>query len=199
MFTGIIKELGRVRSFSGLGNVYKLSVESRIVSKSAVTGDSVAVNGVCLTLTGKDKDVMHFDVMGETAKRTNISKLKYGDVVNLENALKAGDSLSGHFVTGHIDCLGRIREMGRAGADHAIEVSFPEEYQKLVVEKGSVSLDGISLTVGRAGSGTLTVYIIPHTLKMTALSSRRAGDAVNIEFDIIGKYAVNLSAFAINT
>jgi riboflavin synthase len=188
MFTGIVKELGRVHRISGLGGTYKISVEAKDVAIGLNIGDSVSVNGVCLTLTDIDKNVLGFDVMGETFKRTNISKLKIGESVNLEGALRAGDPLGGHFVTGHIDCAGRIKEIRRAGDNYSIEVAFPAEYKKFVVEKGSISLDGISLTIGSVGDGKAVVHIIPHTLKVTTLGSRRPGDEVNIEFDIIGKY-----------
>ena len=193
MFTGIVKELGKVRRISGLGGVYKLSVEAKDIAGGLNIGESVSVNGACLTLTGKDKNVLDFDVMGETFKRTNISKLKIGESVNLELALRAGDPLGGHFVTGHIDCVGRIREIRRASDNYSIEVVFPGEYKKFVVEKGSISLDGISLTVGSVGGGKTIVHIIPHTLKVTTLGSKRPGDEVNIEFDIIGKYALGFA------
>jgi riboflavin synthase len=188
MFTGIVKELGLVRRISGLGGIYKLSVEAKDIAGGLNIGESVSVNGACLTLTGKDKTVLDFDVVGETFNRTNISKLKIGGSVNLESALRVGDPLGGHFVTGHIDCVGRIREIRRASDNYSIEVAFPCEYKKFVVEKGSISLDGISLTVGSVGAGRAIVHIIPHTLKITTLGSKRAGDEVNIEFDIIGKY-----------
>lgn len=188
MFTGIIRELGKIHRMSGLGNIYKISVESKDIVLEVKIGDSVAVNGVCLTLTGKNKNILDFDVMGETAKRTNISNLKYGENVNLESALKAGDPFGGHFVTGHIDCVGRIRDVARSSDNYSVKVSFPEEYRKLIVEKGSIALDGISLTVGKVDGNNATVHIIPHTLKITTLGSKRAGDEVNIEFDIIGKY-----------
>ncbi|MDO8536512.1 MAG: riboflavin synthase [Candidatus Omnitrophota bacterium] len=190
MFTGIVKELGKVRGISGLGSVYKISVEAMNIASGVNIGDSVAVNGVCLTLTGKDKSVLDFDVMGETFKRTNISKLKIGESVNLEGALRVGEQLGGHFVSGHIDCVGRIKNVLRSGDNYSIEVVFPQEYNKLVVEKGSIALDGISLTVGMAGKTGATVHIIPHTLKTTTLGSKRPGDEVNIEFDVIGKYIV---------
>ena len=188
MFTGIVKELGKIRRISGLGGVYKISVEAEDTARGLNIGDSVSINGACLTLTGKDKNILDFDVMGETFNRTNISKLKIGESVNLEGALRAGDPLGGHFVTGHIDCVGKIRQVRRTGDNYSLEVSFPVEYKKFVVEKGSISLDGISLTVGSVRDGNAVVHIIPHTLKVTTLGSRRPGDEVNIEFDIIGKY-----------
>jgi riboflavin synthase len=193
MFTGIIKELGRVRRISGLGGIYKLSVEAKDIAGGLKIGGSVCVNGICLTLTGKDNNILDFDVMGETFKRTNISKLRIGESVNLEDALRAGDPMGGHFVTGHIDCVGRIKDVRRSGDDHSVEVSFPQEYKKFVVEKGSISLDGISLTVGRVSDASAVVHIIPHTLKTTTLGTRRHGDEVNIEFDILGKYILGNS------
>lgn len=193
MFTGIVKEMGKVRRISGLGGVYKLSIEAKDIVPGLNIGDSVSVNGACLTMTGKDKNVLNFDVMGETFNRTNISKLKIDELVNLESALRAGDPLGGHFVTGHIDCLGRIKQIRRTGDNYSIEVTFPGEYKKFVVEKGSISLDGISLTVGSVGDGNAVVHIIPHTLKVTTLGSKRPGGEVNVEFDIIGKYILGLA------
>lgn len=193
MFTGLIKELGTIRNISGLGRLYKLSVETKDIASRVSIGDSVAVNGVCLTLTGKDKNIIEFDVMGETIRRTDLGKLRIGDTVNLEDSLKVGDPLGGHFVSGHIDCVGRIKDIRRAADDVSIEVAFPEEYSALVVEKGSVALDGISLTAGKTGKDSVTVYIIPHTLKMTTLGLKRIGEEVNIEFDIIGKYVANMT------
>lgn len=192
MFTGIIKELGRVCQVSGLGGQYHLSIEAKDIIKGVAVGDSVAINGVCLTLTGKSNSTLFFDVIDETMKRTNLSKLRYGDIVNVEDSLRAGGSLSGHFVMGHIDCIGRIKDIKEAANNISMEVVFPEEYSNLVVEKGSIAIDGISLTIGKAGKRSVIVYIIPHTLKMTTLGFRRVGDEVNIEFDIIGKYIANL-------
>jgi riboflavin synthase len=190
MFTGIIKELGVIHRISGMGNIRKLSVEAKDIVPGTKIGDSVAVNGVCLTMTGKNKNILDFDVMSETARTTNISRLGPGGVVNLEAALKAGDPFGGHFVTGHVDCVGRVRSVIRTGDNYSIKVFFPEEYKRLVVEKGSIALDGISLTVGRVEGNNVTVYIIPHTLKTTTLGSKGAGHEVNIEFDIMGKYAL---------
>ena len=188
MFTGIIKELGRVHGIAGLGNIYKLSVEAKDIVNGLTIGDSVAVNGVCLTLTGKNKNILEFDVMTETIRKTGLGKLGFADTVNLEDALKANGSIGGHFVTGHIDCVGRIRDIKRSSDEVSIDVVFPEEYNDLVVQKGSIAIDGISLTVGRVTKNSVTIYIIPHTLKNTTLGAKRIGDDVNIEFDLIGKY-----------
>lgn len=188
MFTGLVRELSAIRAFTRSGNVYRLEVVSAIIAKDAVVGDSVSVNGVCLTLTEKKQDALTFDIMEETIRRTALASLKSGDKVNLEDSLKIGGPLGGHFVLGHVDCVGKIKNVEKARGEYIIEIEFPVEFSRLVVGKGSVALDGISLTVGEAGGGNFKVYIIPHTLKITNLGLRRAGDKVNIEFDIIGKY-----------
>ena len=188
MFTGLIQELKPIRAFTRAGNVYRLEAASDIIAKDAVIGDSVSINGVCLTLAEKKKDALVFDVMEETVRRTAFESIKSGDKVNLEDSLKVGGPLGGHFVLGHVDCVGNIRKIESAGGEYVIEIEVPGEFSHLVVEKGSVALDGISLTVGTVGRGSFKVYIIPHTLKITNLSSKKAGDKVNIEFDIIGKY-----------
>ena len=188
MFTGLIRELSVLRAFTRSGNVYRLETASDIIAKDAAIGDSVSVNGVCLTLTDKKQGLLAFDIMEETVRRTALASIKNGDKINLEDSLKTGGPLGGHFVLGHVDCAGKIKNVGNALGEYIIEIGFPEEFSHLVVEKGSVALDGISLTVGEVGRGSFKVYIIPHTLKVTNLSSRRSGDKVNIEFDIIGKY-----------
>lgn len=188
MFTGIIQEVGAVIKLGKAGKTYTLEVRSAAMPDGVVIGDSVAVNGACLTVTGKRKDALVFDVMAETARKTTLVSLKAGDTVNLEGSLKAGATLGGHFVLGHIDCVGAIQDIGRSGDDVAVTISFSPEYGPLVVEKGSIAVDGISLTVGEVTAETLDVYLIPHTLKTTTLGSAKRGDRVNLEFDIIGKY-----------
>ena len=136
MFTGIVKELGVVRRVNRTGGLYKLEVESAVISRDINAGDSVAVNGVCLTLTGRKNAVLSFDVMAETIARSHLASLKEKDRVNLEGALKAGDSLGGHFVTGHIDCVGTVRAIKKSGCEFLMEVGFPVRFAGLVVEKG---------------------------------------------------------------
>lgn len=193
MFTGIIKEMGIVRRFeSSRGSVRRLEVEGSGAIKDVKIGDSIAVNGICLTLTERRDNLIAFDVMEETVARSGLSQLKIRDRVNLEDSLKAGDPVGGHFVQGHIDCAGRIARIKNDTAESSITIEFPREYAALVVEKGSVAIDGVSLTVGKAGVDNFKVYIIPHTLKMTNLGSKHSADMVNLEFDIIGKYIVKL-------
>ena len=192
MFTGIVRELGRVHNISGLGSIYKLSIEAKDIAKGLEIGDSVAVNGACLTLVEKNKNVLTFDVMAETLRKTSLGKLRINDAVNLEESLRAGAFIGGHFVTGHIDCIGRIKDIRRSSGEISIDIVFPEEYSHLVVQKGSITLEGISLTVGKISKNCMTVYIIPHTLKVTTLGVKKAGDDINIEFDTIGKYVAKL-------
>ena len=194
MFTGIVQELGTVTKIERTSHGYMIDVVSSVVAGGVKTGDSVALNGVCLTVTNVRTGGLSFDVMAETVRKTTLASLKPKDVVHLEGALRADGSLDGHFVLGHIDCVGTVRHASSAGSDRSIEISFPDEFAGLVVEKGSIAIDGVSLTVGAAAADRLTVYLIPHTLAGTALGSRKPGDAVNLEFDILGKYIARAAA-----
>lgn len=194
MFTGIIKEMGIVRRFErARGSIRRLEVESSEISKGINIGDSIAVNGICLTLVERRDKLLTFDVMDETVERSGLRQLEIQDRVNLEDSIKAGEPIGGHFVQGHIDCVGRIaRIKNDCPEESSIVIEFPKEYAILVVGKGSVAIDGVSLTVGETGPDNFKVYIIPHTLNMTNLGSKRSGDIVNLEFDIIGKYIARL-------
>lgn len=190
MFTGVSRELGAIKFLGKAGPVYRIDVASKEISRGVKIGDSVAVNGVCLTVTGFGTGVVSFDVMEETLRRTNLAGLKPNDCVNLESSLKAGDPIDGHFVLGHVDCLGKISDIKKMGGDFSITVDIPEGFLDLIVEKGSVAIDGISLTVGKVQGKKFIVYLIPHTAKVTTLGTKYTGDTVNIEFDIIGKYVL---------
>lgn len=188
MFTGIIEEKSKVRRISRTSQGYRLTVYSAVVSKSVRLGDSISVNGVCLTVVQvRDKDIS-FDVMEETLRRTNLSGFSVGETVNLEGALKIGDKISGHFVTGHVDCVGKIRTISKRPNDTAMDIEFPADKQAYLAGKGSVAVDGVSLTVAEIIGSILRVYLIPLTLKATDLGSKKVGDSVNIEFDILSKY-----------
>ncbi|MCM8790880.1 MAG: riboflavin synthase [Candidatus Omnitrophica bacterium] len=188
MFTGIVQEIGSINSFERSENIYNIEVCSKKVFTESFIGDSVSVNGVCLTVTAKKKDAMLFDAMAETMRKTSLGRLKPKDAVNLECALKADGRLGGHFVLGHVDCVGIVKEMKESGQDRIMTISFSEEFTGLVVEKGSIAVDGVSLTVTDIEKGLFSVYLIPHTLRATTLGLRKRGDEVNLEFDIIGKY-----------
>lgn len=182
MFTGIVRDLGRVVERGGRGLVVateKLSVAS---------GDSIAVNGVCLTAVEVHGKHVRFDLSRETWERTALGDLRPGDLVNLEPALRLGESLGGHLVLGHVDTVGRVAAIIPRGDEKMVRITFPTKYAPLVVEKGSVTVDGISLTSFGVENGSFHVAIVPYTWENTNLKRRRPGDRVNLEFDIIGKY-----------
>jgi riboflavin synthase len=189
MFSGIVEELGVVKKISRRGSVTLFEIQADKVLEDTKIGDSIAVNGACLTAVKKEGKFLSFEAMPETLKVTNLGTLKFGEKVNLERSLKAGDRISGHFVTGHIDCMGIIRKKGYLGGNLCFEISIPGEFTGYVLPKGSISIDGISLTIVNKKSNTFAVYIIPHTFKNTTLGFKGPSDEVNIEFDILSKQA----------
>ena len=193
MFTGIIQETGVVQQVKPAADSIQFTLRARLAGRGLTVGASVAVNGCCLTVVkitprGRDK-LVRFDVLQETWRLTNLQFASAGSLVNLERPLRAGGELGGHFVTGHVDGLGRIKRWERSGRDHVLEMAAPAEVMRYVVHKGSIAVDGISLTVAGVTRGGFRLWIIPHTLEVTALRERRAGDAVNLEADLLGKYA----------
>lgn len=192
MFTGIIEEVGVIRAVRRGAHSAVLSIAAGQVLSDLKTGDSVAVNGVCLTVTGKDPGGFTADVMHETLNRSSLGELTVGGRVNLERAMAAGGRFGGHIVSGHIDGTGTVTAITRD--DNAVwyTVEPPPRLLPYLVEKGSVTLDGISLTVAAIGERTFSVSVIPHTAAVTTLGARRVGSAVNLETDIIGKYVESL-------
>jgi riboflavin synthase len=193
MFTGIVQETGTVEKITRGAKSIALTIRAGVSARGLKPGDSLAVNGCCLTAVkisarGKFKSIQ-FDLLAETWERTNFQFLKPGSSVNLERPLRAGAEFGGHFVTGHIDGLGKILRREKSGADFVLEISAPEEILRYVIQKGSIAVDGISLTVAGVGKKSFCVWIIPHTLKVTALRERETGAAVNLEADLLGKYA----------
>lgn len=193
MFTGIVEELGVCKGIAKARSGAKLTVESKICSSDAKAGDSISINGACLTAVGINGKNISFDASEETLKRTNIGKLKPGEHVNIERSLKAGSRMGGHFVTGHIDCTGEIAKKERKGEYFKIEIQIPSVFMNYLVEKGSVAVDGISLTVNSVKDDRFSMMVIPHTLAITTLGRKRAGDKVNIEVDILSKYVEKLT------
>ena len=189
MFTGIIEELGEIKAVSRRGNLALFEVRADRVLEETAIGDSIALNGVCLTVIKKDPGILAFEVMPETLKVSNLGLLRPCSKVNLERSLKIGSRLSGHFVTGHVDCMGVIRKRNYINNNLAFEINCPVEFIKYIMPKGSVAIDGISLTIVDKKSGSFTVYIIPHTLKNATLGFKGPSDKVNIEFDILAKSA----------
>jgi len=187
MFTGIIEELGEVKSISRRSSTVLLEVAAKKVLEGVKAGDSVALNGVCLTVVKVGKTAVSFEVMPQTFKVTNLGALKIADKVNLERSLKIGDRLSGHFVYGHVDCVGVIRKKTFQQNNPCFQVAIPPEFSKYCLSKGSIALDGISLTIAENKANTFVVCIIPHTLEHTNLKTRMPSDKVNLEFDILAK------------
>lgn len=194
MFTGLIETTGRVTVFNRRGEAGLLTVQSPLPAAEIAIGDSIAVNGACLTVIEKGSDSLTFDVSPESITRTTIGKLRGGSRVNLERALKLGDRLGGHIVSGHIDCCGQVSRSELRSGNHLLQITLPAGHARYLVEKGSVTIDGISLTVNTVSQDGFTVNIIPHTFVSTTLEQLRTGDAVNIETDIIGKYVERLTA-----
>jgi len=194
MFTGIIEKIGRVADLCRSGGSWLLALELDELADDVAVGDSVAVDGVCLTATGVEDGTVTFDLSGETVERTTIGDRSRGGAVNVELALRPGDRLGGHFVTGHIDGVGTIRELKQLGEDWKLTVAVSDELTDLLVEKGSVAVDGISLTVAGSPSRTFEVAVVPHTMRSTTLQHRGAGDSVNIECDLLGKYVRKFTA-----
>ncbi|MCX5679557.1 MAG: riboflavin synthase [Candidatus Omnitrophica bacterium] len=188
MFTGIVKEIGSISRIDKRGGIISITVNSKEVIRGLNIGDSVAINGVCLTAITTANSSITFDVMEETARRSTLAAMKEGAAVNLEGSMKADGLFGGHFVQGHIDCVGTIRVVGKAGDSFLMNIDVPDGFSDLYVDKGSVTIDGISLTIGECKGDGFNVYLIPHTLKTTTLGFRKSGDRVNVEFDVIGKY-----------
>ena len=188
MFTGIIEEVGTFGGLSG-GTI---TIGAKLVQSDAHIGDSIAVNGICLTVTQFDARGFRAAVMPETVRRTSLAGLAHGAPLNLERALLPTTRLGGHFVSGHIDGVGEITELREEGNAILMTVAAGAEILRGIVEKGSVALDGISLTVARVGTADFTVSLIPHTRTVTNLGAKRVGSPLNIETDILGKYALKL-------
>jgi len=192
MFTGIVEEVGRVRRVTAGGRAGQLSIRCARVLEGTKLGDSIAVNGVCLTVTALLPDGFTADVMPETLRRSGLGTLRPGDGVNLERAMPADGRFGGHIVSGHIDGLGRITAFRREENAVWITVAASPSLLRLVVEKGSIAIDGVSLTVAAVGDGDFQVSVIPHTAKETVLLDKQTGDPVNLETDIVGKYVARL-------
>jgi riboflavin synthase len=191
MFTGLVEALGRVLKLESLGDQARLELEVPFAGELGM-GDSVAVNGCCLTVAGLSGGVVGFDVLTQTLRVTSLGGLVEGSVVNLERALRVGDRLGGHFVQGHVDGVGRVVALDELGQDHVLEVSLPEEVQRLCVAKGSLAVDGISLTIAEMRGDGAVFWITPHTFSHTNLSGVKVGDVVNLEGDMIAKHVARL-------
>ncbi|MDB6170455.1 MAG: riboflavin synthase [Verrucomicrobia bacterium] len=194
MFTGLVEEQGTVAAFSADGGGWRLQVSARAVLDGVAIGDSIAVNGCCLTVTHADRGSLTFDVLGETRRLTSFASLKKGGAVNLERSLRFDGKVGGHFVTGHIDGTGVIELVERRGPDTILRVGAPKGSGRHLISKGSIAVDGVSLTLAEVGGDSFSVWLIPHPLAATNLGAKEAGDLVNLEFDLLGKYVEKLLA-----
>ena len=192
MFTGIIEAIGTVQGLEARGeDAWRLQVESQLGPELS-PGASLAVNGCCLTVTASKGRQLSFDLLAETAKRTNLGGLAPGELINLERPMAANGRFDGHIVQGHVDCPAAIKSLESIGADHRLEIELPVEFARYVVFKGSITVDGISLTVAELLADRFAVWIIPHTWAETNLQQRQAGGRVNLEFDLVAKYVERL-------
>ncbi|GAU75847.1 riboflavin synthase [Fusibacter sp. 3D3] len=194
MFTGIIEELGIVKGMVTGSTLSRIEIEGPKVLTDAHVGDSIAVNGVCLTVTQFTSTTMTADVMNETLKRSNLGKLKRGAVVNLERAMKADGRFGGHMVSGHVDDVGEITGIKKEGIATIYTFKTSDKMMHYIIEKGSIAIDGISLTVMNKEVLHFSVSVIPHTLSQTTLGYKRMGDTVNLEVDMVGKYLAHFSS-----
>ena len=189
MFTGLVEKTGEVVELKGnLDGGFSLYLREPEIFSASQMGDSIAVNGCCLTLAGNENGVTRFDLLQETLARTSLGAVKPGAVVNLERAMSAGTRFGGHFVQGHIDCTSEVLRIEKVGADWRVDVALPEEGRRYVVSKGSIAVDGISLTVSSLEPDRFTLWIIPHTWEVTNLRKRSVGDRVNVEYDMLAKH-----------
>ena len=194
MFTGIIEEVGQVVAFAPAKEAWSLQLAARRVPSDLAIGDSIAVNGCCLTVSRFEAGHLWFDLLEETRRLTNFSELRPGSAVNLERSLRPESRLGGHFVSGHIDALGRVELFEARGKDHYLRVAAPAGSGRYLVSKGSVAVDGISLTVAEVAGDSFAVWLIPHTLAVTNLREKQTGSGVNLEFDLLAKYVEKLLA-----
>ncbi len=188
MFTGLVEGTAQVHALEASAGGVRLRVRVAWMAGDVALGDSVAVNGCCLTVAAREGDVLCFDLLQETLSRTSLSGARAGDRVNVERALAAGSRLGGHFVQGHVDCTAEVLAVSRSGPDLRVEMELPGEGAAYLVPKGSIAVDGISLTVAELHRSSFVLWIIPHTLEKTNLGDRVAGDRVNLEYDILAKY-----------
>ena len=198
MFTGLIEEVGRVVAVHASDYRTQLLIAAPRTATEAKTGESIAVNGCCLTLTSRRGDRLTFDLLEETIARTNLNALRQNGPVNLERALRADGRLGGHFVQGHVDCVSPIIRLDKKAADFRLEIGLPGEFAHYVASKGSIAVNGISLTVAEVLPKSFVVWVIPYTKRRTNLDRANTGDLVNLEFDILAKYVERMIApFAI--
>ncbi|MGB0369725.1 MAG: riboflavin synthase [Opitutales bacterium] len=188
MFTGIIEEVGTIELIENRQEAWRFRIRCAAALEDAALGDSIAVNGVCLTIVEFSNETVDFDILDQTLRITNLVDLKVGDIVNLERALRMQAKLGGHIVSGHVDQTAQILQIEQDGKNVRLDVAIPQGNAHRLIDKGSITIDGISLTIAELTDSQFTCWLIPKTLELTNLSARQAGSQVNLEFDLVGKY-----------
>lgn len=188
MFTGIVEAIGTVNRLTTTERTARLSIAHAGYFNEAIIGESISINGACLTLTQTQSSIAHFDIVPETLRRTTLGQLHPGDTVNMERAMPANGRFGGHIVQGHVDEVGRVQSLRSLGDSREMTVEISPEIHRFIVEKGSIAVNGVSLTVASVSSNVFSIALIPHTLASTTLGRLREGDRVNLESDILGKY-----------
>jgi len=191
MFTGIIKEIGRIRKITNKSGNMEIEIQCQKTLRNLNNGDSISVNGVCLTVTSLYREGFDCDISFNTLNISSLKYLKVNDAINLESSLTPTDKLGGHLVYGHVDCTGKILKISRIGDSHIINIEFPSSIREFIAPKGSVTIDGISLTISEVKNDNLSAFIIPYTYENTNLSQKNPGDIVNIEVDMLARYIIN--------
>jgi len=192
MFTGIIKSMGLIKNILKENDSRRFFIFCPDIYEKVEAGSSVCVSGVCLTVTGKDNNNLIFEVMPETIRKSILGRVKVGDKLNLENSLSVGDEMGGHFVYGHVNTVGKVVNIENEGEDKLVSVEVSPDYDKYLVDEGSIAIDGVSLTIARTNKNIFTVSLIQYTLAETSLGALEVGDRVNIEFDMMLKYLEKL-------
>ena len=194
MFTGLIERIGTLEQIGARGNYAILKVRAKFDGGPIVMGESIACDGACLTVVEFDAETFTVEASQETAQRTILNTYKVGSRINLERALRVGDRLGGHYVLGHVDGLGKVEYLKKVGESHELAIGFDKRFGPWVIEKGSIAIDGVSLTINECSQDRLTVNLVPLTVRETRLGELTAGAPVNLEFDIIGKYVARMTA-----
>ncbi len=192
MFTGLVEETGILINKSRKGDGLTLSISAHQIFADLKIGDSVNIDGVCQTVTSIKANTFTVDTVEETLKKTTLGIINMGDRVNLERSLTPASRLGGHFVAGHVDCRGKISKLNRLSTSYEVYIDYPEEFEENLIPVGSIAIDGISLTVAEKGAGFFKVAVIPHTWEVTGLKHKTVGSYVNLEFDLLGKYVLNI-------
>lgn len=192
MFTGLVEEVGNVKSISSFGDGKRLTIESNTIIKDVKPGDSININGACQTVVSFDEKSFTVEAVEETLKKTNLGILKAGSKVNLESSLTLNKKLGGHFVLGHVDSTGKITAIEKLSSSILVSVSYPAEFSNYVINVGAITVNGVSLTIARFTKTAFTISTIPHTWQQTNLQLLKVGDEVNLEFDVLGKYVTKI-------